>query len=566
VLQAKVEGTQNLAAALAGCELDFFALCSSTIALTGDIGQIDYCAANNFLDAFAHYRTSQGERGTISLNWDGWEQIGMNRQQSRLRSSLLDELLLSTASHAIYLSELSPQKHWVLAEHTILQIPVLPGVAYLQMLSDACKDRFPGQPFSLKDVLFISPLQVQATATQSVYTILERAGEVWHWRVVSRDASLVGSAPWKLHASGKIAFATAEAPRPFNLAEIIQNGVRQEIAWDEQAREHASPVAWGPRWRNLRAVSTGTREALAELELAAEFAFDLDSMDLHPALLDIATGFVGMADRATAYVPCMYGVVQQFRPLPPRFFSYAREKAEAPMDGMRVFDITLLGTTGEVLVTLQDFTMIREDALLSTVEGQTAAGSMVNEPLLEQALTRPVPAALSVADATWAFEQILSGPDVSQVVVRARKQGQMANLAGIEQVPDFSAFPSMQEHHARPQLATAYMAPRNQQEEMLVSIWQEILGVEQIGIHDNFFDLGGHSLLALQIADRLRKAFDLPLPLGDFIQTPTIAGIAELVEQGRAAKEERDQKELLELLTTLSDAEVEVELRKRGII
>lgn len=568
VLQAKVTGTRNLAAALAGCELDFFVLCSSTIALTGDIGQIDYCAANNFLDAFAHYRVSQDEPRIVSINWDGWEQVGMNKKMSRLRSSLLDELLVSTDGCAIYLTEFCPQKHWVLAEHTVLQVPVLPGVAYLQMLSDACKDRFPGQAFHLKDVLFISPLHVQSTEKQSVYTILEKAGDAWHFRVVSRDASHAGSASWKLYASGKMVFANPDPPRLFNLAEIMQGCVRQEIAWEEREKESVSPVEWGPRWRNLRTVYTGEHKALAEIELASEFGFDLESMDLHPALLDMATGFAGMADSATAYVPCMYGMVRQFKPLPAKFFSYAREKGEAPVtNDMRVFDITLLGVAGEELVTLHDFTMIREDALLSNIERQTESGKLVNEPLLEQALTRPVPAALSVSDATWAFEHILNGPDVPQVVVTAGKKGGLLDLARQEEPgPDFAANPLRQEHHARPQLVTEYVAPRNQQEEMLVSIWQEILGVEQIGIHDNFFDLGGHSLLALQIADRLRKAFDLSLPLGDFIQTPTIAGIAEVISQNRATKEEREQKELLEQLSTLSDEEVEVELRKRCII
>jgi acyl transferase domain-containing protein len=84
--------------------------------------------------------------------------------------------------------------------------------------------------------------------------------------------------------------------------------------------------------------------------------------------------------------------------------------------------------------------------------------------------------------------------------------------------------------HARPGLTTPYLAPRNELEEVLVEIWQELLGIEPLGIQDNFFDLGGHSLLGIQLNARLRRTFEVDLPLRALFDSPTVAELAEVVE------------------------------------
>ncbi|MCG6136134.1 MAG: amino acid adenylation domain-containing protein [Nostoc sp. LLA-1] len=67
-------------------------------------------------------------------------------------------------------------------------------------------------------------------------------------------------------------------------------------------------------------------------------------------------------------------------------------------------------------------------------------------------------------------------------------------------------------------------------EQMLVSIWAEILGIDQLGIHDNFFDLGGHSLLATQLISRIRQILHLDLPLRCLFEAPTIAELASVIQ------------------------------------
>jgi len=94
--------------------------------------------------------------------------------------------------------------------------------------------------------------------------------------------------------------------------------------------------------------------------------------------------------------------------------------------------------------------------------------------------------------------------------------------------------------HARPALMNPYVAPRNEVEEMISEVWQELLGIDCVGVHDNFFtQLGGHSLLATQVASRLRQLFQVELPLRRLFEAPTVAELA--VELRASDKEGRDQ-------------------------
>ncbi|WP_228556602.1 type I polyketide synthase [Myxococcus sp. AB025B] len=111
---------------------------------------------------------------------------------------------------------------------------------------------------------------------------------------------------------------------------------------------------------------------------------------------------------------------------------------------------------------------------------------------------------------------------------------------------------------------TPFVAPGSELEKQLAALWQEVLGVDSVGLNDNFFDLGGHSLLATRVAGRLRTQFDLDIPLAKLFEAATVASLAKLVADHQAALEEAASQAALDELANLSDEEIEAELARRS--
>jgi acyl carrier protein len=111
-----------------------------------------------------------------------------------------------------------------------------------------------------------------------------------------------------------------------------------------------------------------------------------------------------------------------------------------------------------------------------------------------------------------------------------------------------------------------YVAPRTGTEELLANIWGDVLGVEKVGVEDDFFDLGGHSLMATRVTSRIRQAFNVEMPLRALFETPTISGLAESLEE--LVNSEREGMgqitDVLEMLDGLSEEEVNAMLEERA--
>lgn len=118
------------------------------------------------------------------------------------------------------------------------------------------------------------------------------------------------------------------------------------------------------------------------------------------------------------------------------------------------------------------------------------------------------------------------------------------------------------QQHSRPNLSNDYIAPQNEIEQTIAEIWQEILGLETVGIHDSFFDLGGHSLLAIQVLSRLRETLNVELSMSDLLfDTPTVAGLAEVIAEKQPKTEELQEiAALLAEVQGLSSDEIQQQL------
>jgi NAD(P)-dependent dehydrogenase (short-subunit alcohol dehydrogenase family) len=142
---------------------------------------------------------------------------------------------------------------------------------------------------------------------------------------------------------------------------------------------------------------------------------------------------------------------------------------------------------------------------------------------------------MTPSEGVEAFRRILSRPELPQVVVstqdfqtylaRARTARASHTLPALAQVRLATS------GHPRPPLEQAYVAPRNEIEQRIADIWQEVFGIEPVGIYDNFFELGGESLIALQLLNRLRTVFQTEPSLRGFFEAPTVAGLSEAMAQ-----------------------------------
>lgn len=105
----------------------------------------------------------------------------------------------------------------------------------------------------------------------------------------------------------------------------------------------------------------------------------------------------------------------------------------------------------------------------------------------------------------------------------------------------------------RPEVRADFAPPRNRTEEKVGKVWGELLKLDRVGIHDDFFDLGGHSLLVTQVVSRLRREFRIELPLRSVFECPTVAALAAEIDRRQQADEGR----LMKSIESLSEEEAQ---------
>jgi acyl carrier protein len=136
--------------------------------------------------------------------------------------------------------------------------------------------------------------------------------------------------------------------------------------------------------------------------------------------------------------------------------------------------------------------------------------------------------AMSPEEGLEAFRRILSWDNGSQIVVSTRdldkRIDQWIRLQSPHKVEEGGE--ETLTLHSRPSLGNPYVAPRDDVEGVLTDIWGELLGIQGIGVEDDFFELGGDSLLATQLVARLREMFQLELLEISIFEEPTIAALA----------------------------------------
>ena len=140
---------------------------------------------------------------------------------------------------------------------------------------------------------------------------------------------------------------------------------------------------------------------------------------------------------------------------------------------------------------------------------------------------------MSPDEGVEAFRRIVSSVDAPQVVVSTGflpdRIRQWADVRSLREGLEMRARHAKR-FHSRPDVGTVYVAPRTPLEESIIEVWEEILGIQPVGVADDFFaDLGGDSLLSAQLVSRLRSRFEMEIPLRRFFDKPTVVELAEVI-------------------------------------
>ncbi|NUT52535.1 MAG: KR domain-containing protein, partial [Saccharothrix sp.] len=579
VLAAKTRGALVLER-VCGAGVDFLLLCSSLTAHLGGPGQSDYCAANAFLDAFAQQRRAAGAP-VWSVAWDTWRGVGMAAGPASAVAGgavgdpvdhpLLQHLVAESETSRTYRTEVGTG-HWVLDDHRIMGSGLVPGTTYLELVRAAVAHRAGDRPVELVDVVFATPVIVPDERTRVLYTTLEERDGGKRFTVRSRDGDT-----WLEHAVGSVGFPDPAPPptrypadllRQVGPAELIDDPAEIKRRFKLDLVERGGPMefAFGPRWQCLREIHAGDRRLLVTLRLDEEFAADTAEYGLHPALLDVAGASARIHAEDVFYLPLTYRRLRVDAALTPTVHCYVELHESGDSGETLTCDTDIHAPDGRRLARIEGFTIKRVNdvgALRAKVADAAAP------PAAPTGALRALAEGMAPEDAVAAFARICTAAELpDQLGVAHADPGALRELARAitpeSLAEEIGAVSPPVGTYPRPDLDTPYVEPATPVEREVAEVWQEVLGLDRVGVHDDFFALGGHSLAAVQIGTKVQGRLGVPVDLRRFFDAPTVAGNAALVSAGVD-----DGQDAIEVLSRdepadvgeLSDAEVDAMLR-----
>jgi acyl transferase domain-containing protein/thioesterase domain-containing protein len=510
VLAPKAVGAQVLHELLPPGTLDVFAVFSSTSVWLGPPGQVDYVAANAFLDAIAAARPDG-----LAIHWGIWGDKGMAARAYGRGA----ETAAPAGAHPLlgarkdgdegpaFEATYSAHDLWVLREHGVADRPVLPGTAYVEIARAAMAQLHPGAGVEIRSLSFEEAMVFEPAGRRQVRVELRHAGEAYDFVVRSRASE---REPWQEHARAKVGRFKGQ---------LAPNTQRPAGQWREGALPQQG-VAFGPRWHNIARMQLDGRRGVAEMALPERFAADLQPYALHPAVTDIAATF-GLhllperQRQESLFVPLSVDRIRIVAPLPLRSISRVELKGPA-QDRFAAFDVQLHTPEGAPVASFEGFSLRGVDP---NAMSRQAAAHARREPSLAEAM---LSCGLRAEEAPQLFERVLAGGARDLVV---------------SSIPLSSIHRAMTEAAPKPLPVAASRAPSassaqlNPVEAVIADVWRELLGVDEVGRDDDFFALGGHSLAAVRLFARIRKQWNVDLPLATLFQGSTLAGLAALVAQ-----------------------------------
>ncbi|OCG21775.1 colibactin hybrid non-ribosomal peptide synthetase/type I polyketide synthase ClbB [Gilliamella sp. App4-10] len=302
-LMVKGQGTSNLIQALEQQglldERLMLLFCNSLAAVNAEVGQLGYASVSAYLDALAEQLRINYGVNALSIEWDGLKEQGMlldaingsDNPYFRDLRPLTNGVLLQAYKYqgrgASYYTRLSPERHWLLNEHRIDGVATLPATGYLAMVYEAMRNYLAQSTLTINELVFLAPLQVKDGYCVDLFININPLENGFSIEV--KSISDVFNLTLTTHAKGTASLLITPTINKLDREAKLQN------MHDVSATIHAftgDHFYYGERWQSLQQVYCNNEmtHALATLILPA--VGKQDDMTLHPALLDIASGFI----------------------------------------------------------------------------------------------------------------------------------------------------------------------------------------------------------------------------------------------------------------------------------
>ncbi|RZM84290.1 hypothetical protein C3B51_04050 [Pseudoalteromonas rubra] len=529
VFAAKVAGTDNVLA-LAKRQtqpVDFVMLFSSITSWLGGAGQYEYCIANQYLDKVA--AQSGHAFPVLALNWDTWRDVGMMAKARNIAIAQSQWLQRTSASAEEYQGTFQANTIWALTEHLVYGVATLPGATYVSLALQHLAN-LPQQDIAcVHEAHFLAPLAVPDGSQADVVLKVEPTSTQDAQALSFVIESSQQGAQAVVHCKGRLSHkVSGPVPAPVCLSTLKAQATTRFVApkkdevyqmltehFGHGDSEAATAIELGPRWQTLSELHLWENQGLARLALDEAFTQDLEASVMHPALLDCATAFMRIVDTKEAFLPVAYHNLTVYRALPSVFWSHCELLPQSD-DNSLIYKVTMYDQDGACLACAERFVMRK----VSVSKVQTSSLQAQHDQLLAQAID---------SEQAWPFiEAALQQPQLHDLIV-SRKDIQVALKDDALSLAKLSGH-SQRKRFARPSLLTPYKAAKTSMEKQIVTYLEALLGFEQVGLEDDFFELGGNSLQLTQFHRFLSQEMKLDIDVTSLFQHPSVSKIVNLIK------------------------------------
>ena len=506
VLSAKAQGARVLDALFPEGTLDVFAVFSSTSLLITPPGQSDYLAGNAIAEAVAASRKD----GRV-ITWGVWADIGMAKRAADAGAvgtggglhPLLGTRQETKDGTLQFMETYSEATLWTLSEHRIGDIAVLPGAAYVELSSAAALSAGMGDAVEISQLTYVAPLAIRPRQSRQVRTTLRPLeGDGYQIEVESRAHA---GESWLLHFDAQLS-KRVSGLQPVAAADCPTSLDTERLSLKERG------VAFGPRWANVARAAIGEDAVRAEFVLPQEFVTDLSTYRIHPALFDtsFAAGLFLLENDVErgVFAPVSIESVRVFSALTQAFIAESRLISKS--EDAATFDIDLKDSSGACLLEIRGASFQRV-----TFGGEIPAVADPSANVRDRLLAEGIRASESQAMFEQLFAQasrsvVVSPVSVSQILMVTREPAKTAKGGASEARVNAGGDPV---------------------EQRLAQMCSEILGVETLGLDEEFLSYGGGSLTGVRLFARIRREMGVELALSALLQAPTIRTLAVIVRE-----------------------------------